>query len=185
MADLVSYTAFCEASDLLAIRDIVREIHQTTISSIKNWRGAVVNIMGDGIMAVFPSEGPESPVWSAVSAGCIILDRIRRQKSINGIRPTMHAGVDWGMVWIGTITSAPTPGSLTVLGPPINRAARYQGLAKANEIVLPWSKAVQEMLEEGHPFIPGMRYRRTRRNVKGIGRTDVVSVRLNEDHMSA
>jgi len=62
MADLVGYTRFCESSDLLAIRDIVRKIHKTTISTIRGWGGSIVNIMGDGIMAAFPEEDFDKPV---------------------------------------------------------------------------------------------------------------------------
>lgn len=180
MADLVGYTRFCESSDLLAIRDIVRKIHKTTISTIKNWDGSIVNIMGDSIMAAFPEEEFDKPVWSAVSAGCLILNRIRKMKVKHKIKPSMHAGVDWGKVWIGRITDKPVFGSLTVLGPPVNRAARYQALARPNEIVLPWSDEVQAMLEEGDVFLPGMRYKRDKEKVRGIGKINLARVRLSK-----
>jgi len=95
------------------------------------------------------------------------------------IKPSMHAGVDWGKVWIGRITDKPVSGSLTVLGPPVNRAARYQELADPNEIVLPWSDEIQKMLEEGDAFLPGMRYYDVSKNkVRGIGEIDLVRVSL-------
>ncbi len=178
MADLVGYTRFCESSDLLAIRDIVRKIHKTTILTIKGWGGSIVNIMGDGIMAAFPEEDFDKPVWSAVSAGCLILDQIRKLKAKRKIKPSMHAGVDWGKVWMGRITGEPTPGSLTVLGQPVNRAARYQALARQNEIVLPWNSEVQKMLEEGDAFLPRMHCITKREKVRGIGKINLTHVSL-------
>ncbi|MFP5330918.1 MAG: adenylate/guanylate cyclase domain-containing protein, partial [Acidimicrobiia bacterium] len=113
-----------------AATDLVNPLLETMVELMHRYGGRIDRFLGDGVLAVFgvPAAHEDDP-YRAVRAALDLRDRAADM----GLAVT--AGVNTGRVYFGPVGSD-LHEELTVMGPVVNLAARFQGAAAANEIVL-------------------------------------------------
>jgi class 3 adenylate cyclase/predicted ATPase len=128
-ADVVDSTRLSETLELEDFRDLVRTYHEICAQIIARNEGFLLQYLGDGVMACFgyPTSYEDNAV-RAVETGLSILESIRHVSA--------RIGIHTGMVWLGATENPNVPGASSVLGRVPNTAARIQGLAPANKLVI-------------------------------------------------
>jgi adenylate cyclase len=158
---LVDLRDFSLMSDRLSPRAVIRMLNHyfdCIIPPIRAQGGEVVEIMGDGVLAMFP-EGPEhtaadacSSALAAATAGLAALAERNRQHPAT----PLHAGaaLHYGTVSYGNIGSGDRL-DFTVIGPDVNLTSRIERLCRELDRTLILSEAFaatlhRPMWEIGH-----------------------------------
>jgi class 3 adenylate cyclase/tetratricopeptide (TPR) repeat protein len=138
-SDLSGYTALSEALDAEDVRAVVNEVLARAAGIVVSYRGRVEKVMGDAILAVFGDPvAHEDDAERAVRAALTIHAAVAELGVVNagrlGRTLSMHSGINTGVVVTGEpdISGARTGPT----GDPVNIAARIQGLAGADEILI-------------------------------------------------
>jgi class 3 adenylate cyclase len=100
---------------------------------LRGFGGEVDKFIDDGIMAVFP--GPRRDLDAARASWAIVdfLERFNRGRRENGVFPiSVGIGINSGPVIVGNLGSSRRK-DLTVLGDPVNLAARLEGTSRAGK----------------------------------------------------
>ncbi|HVR33073.1 MAG TPA: AAA family ATPase [Acidimicrobiia bacterium] len=114
---------------------LVNPLLETMVELMVRYGGRIDRFLGDGVLAVFgvPHAHEDDP-FRAVRAAMEL-----RERAVDlGLAVT--AGVNTGRVYFGPVGSD-LHEELTVMGPTVNLAARFQGAAAAGEIVVGASTA--------------------------------------------
>jgi class 3 adenylate cyclase/tetratricopeptide (TPR) repeat protein len=114
---------------------LVNPLLETMVELMVQYGGRIDRFLGDGVLAVFgvPAAHEDDP-FRAVRAGIDL-----RERAVDmGLAVT--AGVNTGRVYFGPVGSD-LHEELTVMGPVVNLAARFQSAAAAGEIVVGHSTA--------------------------------------------
>jgi class 3 adenylate cyclase/predicted ATPase len=148
--DLVGSTALSEQLDPEDYREVIQAYNEVCATAIKRFDGHLAKYLGDGLLIYFGYPvAHEDDAQRAVRAGLEIIRAIReqgieyrRQKNENGIG-TQHAaplqvriGIHTGLVVAGEMGAGDTREPLAIVGETPNLAARLQGLAEPNTVVL-------------------------------------------------
>lgn len=114
---------------------LVNPLLETMVELMVQYGGRIDRFLGDGVLAVFgvPATHEDDP-FRAVRAA---LD-LRERAAEMGLAVT--AGVNTGRVYFGPVGSD-LHEELTVMGPVVNLAARFQSAAEAGEVVVGHSTA--------------------------------------------
>ena len=114
---------------------LVNPLLETMVELMVLYGGRIDRFLGDGVLAVFgvPAAHEDDP-FRAVRAALELRDRATEL----GLAVT--SGVNTGRVYFGPVGSS-LHEELTVMGPTVNLAARFQGTASAGEIVVGSSTA--------------------------------------------
>jgi adenylate cyclase len=138
-SDLSGYTALSEALDAEDVRAVVNEVSARAAEIVISYGGRVEKVMGDAILAVFGDPvAHEDDAERAVRAALTIHAAVAELGALNagrlGRTLTMHSGINTGVVVTGEpdISGARTGPT----GDPVNIAARIQGLAGADEVLI-------------------------------------------------
>jgi class 3 adenylate cyclase len=137
-ADLSGYTAMTEALDAEDVKEIMGRIFERITRVIARYEGTIEKFVGDSVMAVFgvPRAHEDDPT-RAIRAAREIHELVAAfspqvEKRIG--RPlAMHSGVNTGLVVTGATQRTGTQG---LVGDTINLAARLQGVAGPDEILV-------------------------------------------------
>jgi len=130
--DLVGSTALSERLDPEDLRAVIGSYHAAAARVIEHYRGHVAQYLGDGILAYFGwPTAHEDDVERALRAG---LDIVQQARTVAAPVPIqVRIGVATGLVVVGEGGgSAPN----IAVGETPNLAARLQGLAGVDEIVI-------------------------------------------------
>ena len=129
--DLADSTALSERLDPEDMRDVVRSYHAGCAAVIEAADGYIAHYLGDGILAYFgyPTAHEDDPVV-AVRAGLDIVEAVRNSEL--GVR----VGVHTGLAVIGEMGAGRSRQASDVVGETPNVAARLQGLAGRNQVVV-------------------------------------------------
>ncbi len=154
-ADIRGFTKFSESSQPEAVFETLNVYLGAMIPAVLDERGVLDKIIGDEIMVIFgmiPADIPAPQL--AVRAGKRILDEISRlnyQRDRKGL-PVLFVGVGvaTGPVSLGILGSEARK-SVTVIGNHVNLAARLQGQAKANQMVVD-ANTHRALGDQGKPF---------------------------------
>ena len=138
--DLVGSTELSGRLDPELLRDVIRAYQSTSTAVIERYDGYIAQHLGDGLMVYFGwPQAHEDDAHRAVRAGLGIVqaidplnDRLEHDK---GVRLAVRIGIHTGPVVIGEIGSGASQEQLA-LGETPNVAARLQGLAEANTVVV-------------------------------------------------
>ena len=108
---------------------------------VKEHEGFVAKFMGDGILVYFGyPKSFERDAERAVSSGLAIIEAIQSLNETvgreKGVDLTVRIGVATGMVMVGEIVGEGTAQERTVIGEAPNLAARLQGVAGRNGLVI-------------------------------------------------
>ncbi len=146
-SDLRNYTILTELIGVEAMMEYVLRRYVTVVTDVVHAQdGTIDKFLGDGIMAVFGVPFPQSDAPQRALSTAMLLTRaldILRQgwQQDLGQDITVGMGLAWGDVIAGNIGSAQRV-DYTVIGDPVNMAARLGALAAPGETLV--SQALAE-----------------------------------------
>ena len=140
-ADIRGYTSFSEGKEPEYIIDVLNEYFSEAVESVINHKGYIDKFIGDCIMAAWgvPLQTEQEDAIQAVSCALEIQDLVRSkqrtffQGDASGLR--VGVGMHSGPIVAGNLGSIRRM-NYTVIGDTVNIAARLEGVAKANEIII-------------------------------------------------
>jgi class 3 adenylate cyclase/predicted ATPase len=142
--DLVGSTALSAQLDPEDYRTVVRQYQQTCTAVIQRYDGYLAQYLGDGLLVYFGyPTAHEDDARRAVRTGLEIVEAIRGQAGQPSLQ--VRIGIHTGLVVVGAIGAGSRTEQLA-LGETPNLAARLQGLAEPNTVVV---SAVTHRLIEG------------------------------------
>ena len=136
--DLVGSTAMASRMDPEDMRHVITSYQNTVAGVVTRFEGFVAKFMGDGVLCYFgwPSAN-EDDVERAVRAGLAMIDDVRKCHEPNGTALATRVGIATGVVVVGDMIGSGAAQEAAVVGETPNLAARLQGLAQPNQLVLP------------------------------------------------
>lgn len=145
-SDLRGFTRVSCSSDAAEVFDTINQILALQISSVQAAGGYVDGFSGDGMLALF--EGPRGPLQACQAAASILA--LAEKTAIGPWEQLPVAlGIHQGEVMRGDL-GAQRRRVFTVLGSPVNLAARLCGVAGAREAVV--SQSIAEAVDGSGRF---------------------------------
>jgi class 3 adenylate cyclase/tetratricopeptide (TPR) repeat protein/ABC-type transport system involved in cytochrome c biogenesis ATPase subunit len=143
--DLVGSTEMASRFDAEDMREIINTYQNTVAGIIGRFEGFVAKFMGDGVLCYFGwPRANEDDAERAVRAGLSIIDTVKMTTAADGAPLATRIGIATGVVIVGDMIGSGATQEAAVVGETPNLAARLQGVAEANQIVLP--KETQRLL---------------------------------------
>ena len=135
--DLVGSTAMSTEFDPEDMREVILEYQKAVEGEIERIGGYVANYMGDGVLVYFgyPQAHEDEPE-RAVRAGLSIIDTVSRLSTPSGERLAARIGISTGLVVVGDLIGKGETQERAVVGETPNLAARLQGVAEPNSVVI-------------------------------------------------
>ena len=138
--DLVDSTVLSSLLDPEELREVVRAYQATCAKVIARFDGYIAQYLGDGLLVYFGYPlAHEDDAQRAVRAGLGMLDALGqltpRLEQEHGVRLAARLGVHTGLVVVGEVGGGARQEQLA-LGETPNLAARLQGLAAPNTLVI-------------------------------------------------
>ncbi|MDR1626544.1 MAG: GAF domain-containing protein [Spirochaetia bacterium] len=151
-ADIRGYTSFSEKREPGEIFKILNEYFSEAVEHVLRHRGYIDKFIGDCIMAVWgvPLSGDGDGARNAVSCALAIQGMVRSAKrnffrnDASGLR--VGIGINTGPLAAGNLGSLQRM-EYSVIGDTVNLAARLEGVAEADEIII--SQATRDCLGDG------------------------------------
>jgi len=133
--DLVGSTALSARIDPEDLRDLIGAYHTCVAQTVSRFDGFVAKYMGDGVLSYFgyPQAHEDDPE-RAVRAGLAVIDAIGRSSASQPLE--VRIGIGTGLVVVGDIVGSGDSQERGVVGETPNLAARLQGVATPNTIVV-------------------------------------------------
>jgi class 3 adenylate cyclase/predicted ATPase len=139
--DLVGSTDLSAQLDPEDLRDIIGRYQNACAAVIHDVEGHVAKYMGDGILAYFGyPRAHEDDADRAVHAGLRIVEAVAKLEvvSVTEAKPLLavRIGIATGEVVVGDMLAADSSREAAVTGETPNRAARLQGAAAPNQVLV-------------------------------------------------
>ena len=135
--DLVGSTAMSARLDPEDMREIIGAYHRCCAEQIERSGGFVAKYMGDGVLAYFGyPQAHEHDAEHAVRAGLAITDAAPKVEPVAGAPLHVRMGIATGIVVVGDLLGSGEAQERGVVGDTPNLAARLQGLAKPDSVVI-------------------------------------------------
>jgi len=136
--DLASSTEMATRIDAEDMRDVITSYQNTVAGIIGRFQGFTAKFMGDGVLCYFgwPHAG-EDDAERAVRAGLEIIKVVGETKAPDGAPLATRIGLASGVVIVGDLIGSGATQEAAVVGETPNLAARLQGVAGLNELVVP------------------------------------------------
>ena len=135
--DLVGSTHLSTALDPEEHRKIIQSYQNTCARVIAGYGGYIAQYFGDGIMVFFGyPQAHEDDAERAVHAGLGIVEAITALKLRDNLTLQVRIGIATGLVVVGDVIAKGTAWEITVIGETPNLAARIQGIAEPNTVVI-------------------------------------------------
>jgi class 3 adenylate cyclase len=135
--DLVGSSALAAKADPEDVRQVILA-YQTACSGVMpTYDGFVAKFMGDGVLAYFgyPRAHEDDPE-RAVRAGLDIVAAVGRIGTRSGVKLQVRIGIATGLVVVGDLIGEGASQEQAVVGNTPNLAARLQGIAEPNTVVI-------------------------------------------------
>ena len=135
--DLVGSTLLTQRLDPEEMRELLRQYQNAVSAAVRRYQGYVARFVGDGILSYFGwPKAYEDQAECAIRASLDIVQEIKKINvpKIGGLQ--VRVGVDTGLVVVGNLIGDVTSDLNTVVGGTPNLAARLQGLAEPDSIVI-------------------------------------------------
>ena len=134
--DLVGSTAMSARLDPEDMRAIIGAYHKCCASLIKANGGFVAKYMGDGVLAYFGyPQAHEHDAERAVRAGLAIVEAAPKLQTVAGALH-VRVGIATGIVVVGDLLGSGEAQERGVVGDTPNLAARLQGIAAPDSVVI-------------------------------------------------
>lgn len=135
--DLVGSTALSTQLDVEDLREVISGYQDVCRAVVEQYDGYIARYMGDGILIYFGyPQAHEDEGERAVRTGLDIIRSVRALKLRPDLDLQVRIGVATGVVIVGDIIGEGASEESAVLGETPNLAARLQGLAEPNAMVI-------------------------------------------------
>jgi class 3 adenylate cyclase/predicted ATPase len=138
--DLVDSTALATQLDPEELREVVRAYQATCAKVIARFEGHIAQLLGEGLLVYFGyPRAHEDDAQRAVRAGLGMIEAVAqlntRLEPERGVQLAVRLGIHTGLVVVGEV-GGDTHQEHLALGETPNLAARLQGLAAPNTVVI-------------------------------------------------
>ena len=134
-SDLVGSTALSARMDPEDLREIISTYQKCTTETVRRFGGFVAKYMGDGILIYFGyPHAHEDDAERAVRAGLELITAVTSLKS--PVQLQTRVGIATGVVVVGDLIGSGASQEQAIIGETPNLAARLQGVAEPNAIVI-------------------------------------------------
>ncbi|MEH2557520.1 class 3 adenylate cyclase/predicted ATPase [Bradyrhizobium algeriense] len=135
--DLVGSTALSGRLDPEELRDIIGGYHRRCAEVITRSGGFVAKYLGDGVLAYFGyPKAHEEDAEQAVRTGLALIEAVTRLNAGGSTSLQVRVGIATGLVVVGDLLGEGAAREQAVIGETPNLAARLQGLAEPNTVVI-------------------------------------------------
>ena len=134
-SDLVGSTALSARMDPEDLREVISAYQKCVAETVQRFGGFVAKYMGDGVLVYFGyPQAHEDDAERAVRAG---LELIRAVGGLKSSAPLQtRVGIATGLVVVGDLIGSGAAQEQAVVGETPNLAARLQGIAEPNTVVI-------------------------------------------------
>src|SRR6266851_5265745 len=133
--DLVGSTALSTRHDPEDLRELIGGYHRAVSKTVGRFDGFVAKYMGDGVLIYFGyPQAHEDDAERAVRAGLAVIEAVGRLSAREDLR--VRLGIATGLAVVGDLLGAGAAQERGVVGETPNLAARLQGLAAPNTLVI-------------------------------------------------
>jgi class 3 adenylate cyclase/tetratricopeptide (TPR) repeat protein len=134
--DLIGSTALSSRLDLEDLRELIRTYQACVATTIRPFDGFIARYVGDGVLIYFGwPEARETDAERAVRAGLAVAAGVSAIP-VSGEPLQVRIGIATGLVVIGEPIGSGDSRQQTAVGETPNLAARLQGLAEPNQVVI-------------------------------------------------
>jgi class 3 adenylate cyclase/predicted ATPase len=134
-SDLVGSTALSARMDPEDMREVIFAYQKCVAEVIRGFDGFVAKYMGDGVLAYFGyPQAHEDDAERAVRAGLAVVEGVGKLRSAEP--PQVRIGVATGLVVVGDLIGSGAAQEQAIVGDTPNLAARLQGIAEPNTVVI-------------------------------------------------
>ena len=133
--DLVGSTALSTRHDPEDLRELIGDYHRAVTETVGRFAGFVAKYMGDGVLIYFGyPQAHEDNAERAVRAGLAVIEAVGRLPARQDLR--VRLGIATGLAVVGDLIGEGAAQERGVVGETPNLAARLQGLAAPNTLVI-------------------------------------------------
>jgi class 3 adenylate cyclase len=134
-SDLVGSTALSARMDPEDLREVISAYQKCVAETVQRFGGFVAKYMGDGALIYFGyPQAHEDDAERAVRAGLDLIQAVGRLKSDDPLQT--RAGIATGLVVVGDLIGSGESQERGIIGETPNLAARLQGVAEPNSVVI-------------------------------------------------
>ena len=134
-ADLVGSTALSARMDPEDLREIISTYQKRVAETVERFGGFVAKYMGDGVLVYFGyPKAHEDDAERAVRAGLELIQAVGGLKSSAPLQT--RVGIATGLVVVGDLIGSGEAQERGIVGQTPNLAARLQGIAEPNTVVI-------------------------------------------------
>jgi len=134
-SDLVGSTALSARMDPEDLREVISAYQKCVAETVQRFGGFVAKYMGDGVLVYFGyPQAHEDDAEQAVRAGLALIEAVSAVKSAVSLQT--RVGIATGLVVVGELIGSGEAQERGIVGETPNLAARLQGLAEPNTVVI-------------------------------------------------
>ena len=134
-SDLVGSTALSARMDPEDLREVISAYQKCVAETVGRFGGFVAKYMGDGVLVYFGyPQAHEDDAERAVRAGLEVVAAITALKS--SVPLQTRIGITTGLVVVGDLIGSGASQEQAIVGETPNLAARLQGVAEPNSVVI-------------------------------------------------
>ena len=134
-SDLVGSTALSAQMDPEDLREVILAYQKCVTETVQRFDGFVARYMGDGVLAYFGyPRAHEDDAERAIRAGLELITAVSGLKSSASLQT--RVGIATGLVVVGDLIGSGEAQERGIVGETPNLAARLQGIAEANMVVI-------------------------------------------------
>jgi class 3 adenylate cyclase/predicted ATPase len=134
-SDLVGSTALSARMDPEDLREVISVYQKCVAETVQRFGGFVAKYMGDGVLIYFGyPQAHEDDAERAVRAGLELVTAVTALKTHAHLQT--RVGIATGLVVVGDLIGSGASQEQAIVGETPNLAARLQGVAEANSVVI-------------------------------------------------
>jgi class 3 adenylate cyclase/tetratricopeptide (TPR) repeat protein len=134
-SDLVGSTALSARMDPEDLRELISAYQKCVAETVRRFDGFLAKYMGDGVLVYFGyPQAHEDDAERAVRAGLELITAVTRLKARVALQT--RVGIATGLVVVGDLIGAGAAQEQAVVGETPNLAARLQGIAEPDMVVI-------------------------------------------------
>ena len=134
-SDLVGSTALAARMDPEDLREIISAYQKCVAETVGRFGGSVAKYLGDGVLNYFGyPHAHEDDAERAVRAGLELIAAVGALKAVSSLQT--RVGIATGLVVVGDLIGTGSAQEQAVVGETPNLAARLQGIAEPNTVVI-------------------------------------------------